>query len=67
MGKVYDYCQKIQEHIDASGQDVYKARGAVALRVGFLITLVKPTDPDDPERIEALKSAAKDLFGLSLD
>ncbi len=66
MGKLYDYCQEIQQHIESNNLDVFKARGEIALRCGFLISLVGPTDPDDPEKIESLRTAAREVFGLSL-
>lgn len=66
MGRLYDDCTRIQEHIDREGLDVFRTRGELAMRCGFLITLVKPDDPDDPQKIQALESAARDLLGLSL-
>jgi hypothetical protein len=67
MGKLYDYAQRIQRHMDANNLDVFKTRGALALQCGFLITLVQPTDPDDPEKVANLKQAAQDVLGLRLD
>jgi len=67
MGKLYDYCQKVQTHIEASGLDIYKSRGEVAMRCGFLMPLVKPDDPDDAQKIQLLREAAKEVFGLDLE
>lgn len=66
MGKLYDYCQQIQKHIEANNLDVFKSRGELALRCGFLVSLIGPDDPDDPEKIEALRNAAREVFGLEL-
>jgi hypothetical protein len=66
MGRLYDDCTAIQHHIDQQGLDVFRTRGELAMRCGFLITLVKPDDPDDPQKIKALEDAAKELLGLSL-
>ena len=66
MGKLYDDCHRIQQYIDQQGLDVFRTRGELAMRCGFLITLVKPTDSDDPQKIGALKDAALDLLGLTL-
>lgn len=66
MGKLYDYCQQIQRHIEANNLDVFKSRGELALRCGFLVSLIGPDDPDDPEKIEALRNAAREVFGLEL-
>ncbi len=66
MGKLYDYCQKIDQHIQANGLDVFRTRGALAMKTGFIVTLVGPDDPDDPEKIRALKEAAKEVLDLTL-
>ena len=65
MGRLYDDCQKIQSHIEARGLDVFRTRGELAMKCGFLVTLVKPEDPDDPQKIRALEDAALELLGLS--
>lgn len=67
MGKLYDYCCRIQEHIERNDLDVFKTRGELALKAGFLITLIGPDDPDDPARIAALRDAARETLGLELD
>ena len=66
MGRLYDHCNAIQRHIEKHGLDVFRTRGELAMRCGFLITLVKPDDPDDPEKIQALEDAARELLGLTL-
>jgi len=66
MGKLYDDCSRIQQYIDQQGLDVFRTRGELAMRCGFLITLVRSTDTDDPQKIGALKDAALDLLGLTL-
>lgn len=66
MGKLYDYAQRIQEHIEANNLDVFKTRGAIAMRVGFIVTLVHPDDPDDAEKIQRLRDAANEVLGLRL-
>lgn len=66
MGKLYDYCQQIQSHIDTNHLDVFKSRGELALRCGFLVSLIGPDDPDDPQKVEALRSAAREVFGIDL-
>jgi len=66
MGKLYDYCQEIQQHIERNNLDVFKSRGELALRCGFLISLVGPDDPDDAEKLQALRQAALEVFNLHL-
>lgn len=66
MGKLYDYCQQIQQHIERNNLDMFKARGELALRCGFLVSLVGPNDPDEADKVQALREAAKEVFGLDL-
>jgi hypothetical protein len=66
MGRLYDDCIKIEEHIEKNGLDLFRTRGALAMKCGFLITLIKPEDPDDPQRISDLKDAAQAVLGLTL-
>lgn len=67
MGKLYDYAQQIETHIQRNNLDVFKTRGAIAMKVGFIISLIKPEDHDDPEKVQALKAAAQELLSLRLD
>ena len=66
MGILYDHAQKIEQHIKNNGLDVFKTRGAIAMRSGFIISLVTPDDPDDPTKIEALRKAAEEVLSLRL-
>lgn len=66
MGRLYDYSKLIQEDIERRGLDVFKTRGELAMKCGFIITLIGPDDPDDPTKITSLKEAAKDVLGLNL-
>ncbi|GAB4279183.1 MAG: hypothetical protein Kow0056_12210 [Coriobacteriia bacterium] len=66
MGELYDLCQEVIRIIDSRGLDVYKTRGAINMQCGFLITLIREDDPDDPERIATLRKAAKDVLGTTL-
>ncbi len=66
MGKLYEYSTKIQQHIDTNNLDVFKTRGELAMKCGFIITLIGPNDPDDPKKVEALRDAAKATLGLNL-
>ena len=66
MGKLYDYSVAIQHHIDSNHLDVFKTRGELAMKCGFIITLIGPNDADDPQKVAALKNAAKSTLGLDL-
>lgn len=66
MGKLYDTCRQVIEFIDSSDNDVFKARGSIAMRTGFLITLVREDDADDPTKIRAVVDAAKEVLGFDV-
>ncbi len=60
--KLYELCRAVTEELerrhegDAFG--LVMAKGAMARETGFLVALVGPRDPDDPEKIQKLKQAA---------
>ncbi len=66
MGQLYDYCTVIQQHIERNGLDVFKTRGELAIKCGFLISLVGESDPDDSEKIRLLREAAEEVLGIRL-
>jgi len=66
MGQLYDYSVKIQQHIESRNLDVFKTRGELAMKCGFIITLIGPNDPDDPTKVAALRDAAKSTLGIDL-
>ena len=66
MGILYDHAMKIEQHIERNGLDVFKTRGALAMKSGFIISLIKPDDPDDPMKIELLRKAAEEVLGLRM-
>jgi hypothetical protein len=66
MGRLYDACQKVTAELkrDRGVAEQTRLRGEIALRVGYLVTLVGPSEADDPTRIQALKLAAADVLGI---
>lgn len=66
MGQLYDMCQEAMHYIDRSGLDPFKTRGAITLEVGFLISLVDPSEPDDPGKIAAVRAAVKKVLNIDL-
>ena len=67
MGRLYEYAVRIQKTIESRDLDLYKTRGALAMKAGFIVTLIQPDDPDDPDRIQALREAAREVLDLELD
>jgi len=67
VGKLYDYAQRIEEHIQRNNLDVFSTRGAIGMKAGFILSLIGPNDPDDPAKIEKLRNAAQNVLGIRLD
>ncbi len=63
MGALYDTVRRIEGVIERKGLPLYKTRGLIGLRAGFLLGMVTPDTPDDPLRIAALRAAARDVLG----
>lgn len=66
LGKLYDTKVAIQKVIEQRGLDSAKVSGSICLKAGLLMALIKPETPDDPAKLEKLKTAAKDVLGVSL-
>lgn len=63
MGILYDTVKRVEGTIERKGLPLYKTRGLIGLRAGFLLGMVTPDTPDDPARIAALRAAAKEVLG----
>jgi hypothetical protein len=66
MGQLYDSCQIVETHIERENLDKFRTMGQLAMRCGFLLNMIGPDDPDDPEQIGALREAAHEVLGLRL-
>lgn len=66
MSQLYDLRLRIEEKIKADGLDSMDIKGKLGLRSGNLLSLISPTTPDDPETINKLKLAAKELLNINL-
>ena len=63
MGALYETVRRIEAVIERRRLPLYKTRGLVGLKAGFLLGMVTPDTPDDPLKIAALKVAARDVLG----
>jgi len=63
MGRLHDTVKRIEAVIERKGLPLYKTRGLIALRAGFLLGMVAPDTPDDPDKIAQLEAAAKEVLG----
>ncbi len=65
MGVLFDIAQQVNRELakkhDGDAIGLVLAKGELATRTGFLVTLISPTDPDDPHKVHALREAARDL------
>lgn len=65
MGSLYDIAQRVNSALEARHEGdaigLVLAKGELATRTGFLMTLITPADPDDPAKAHALIEAARDL------
>lgn len=66
MGKLYDARLEIERVIAERKLDSAKTLGALGLRSGMLLFLIKAETPDDPVKLEKLKKAAADLLQIKL-
>lgn len=69
MSQLYALCRTVHDRLESRhGHDpleLIRAKGALVARTGFVVSLVMPTDPDDPEKIVALRRAAR-AFDIEL-
>lgn len=66
MGKLYDSRLKIEKHIADKGLDAMKTKGAINLKMGFMLTFLTATSPDDAAKFEKMRKAAKEVLNLDL-
>lgn len=65
-GQLYRLVQRIDEITVRAGLDRFKLRGRIAFKAGFSLDLIDPDTPDDPGRVQKLKSAASEILGQPL-
>lgn len=65
MGALYDVKLSIEQAINAKKLDVAKTNGSIALKAGVLLALVSPSTPDDPVKLQRLRTAAKEVLGMN--
>ena len=65
VGRLYDLCRCASEHLESAhiGDQIglVRAKGQLATKTGFLVSLVSPSDADDPDKIRRLCAAADEL------
>jgi hypothetical protein len=62
MGTLYDLSVRVTAQLEEAhaGDPIglVRAKGELATRTGFLVSLIDPRDPDDPEKVVRLRQAA---------
>jgi hypothetical protein len=65
VSELFRLCRTVGERLEVAhaGDPIalLRAKGALATKAGFLVTLVSPADLDDPEKILRLRRAATEL------
>lgn len=60
--ELYDVCKRVtallQERHKDDPMGLIRAKGDFARSTGFLVSLVGPNDPDDPEKVRLVRAAA---------
>ena len=68
MGVLFDMCRRATTRLESTHAEpmaLLRAKGELATKAGFLVTLVAHSDPDDPEKMHRLREAAFEL-GIEL-
>jgi len=65
-GQLFRLVQRIDEIIVRSGLDRFKLRGQIAFKAGVPLDLIDEDTPDDPAKLQKLKTAASELLGQPL-
>jgi hypothetical protein len=66
VGKLNDFKLRIEQKIQADRLDPVAIKGKLSLKSGTLLAFINPNTPDNPEAIEKLKRAAKEVLNLAL-
>ena len=63
MGKLHRAVQQIDDLIEHEDLDVFKTRGKISMRLGFMLSAVQEDTPDDSEKLKALVDSAEKVLG----
>lgn len=65
MGQLFEISKKIDDVISQKGMDKLTTRGKIGLKSGILMAFNENT-PDDAEKIQKIKEAAKEVLGTAI-
>ena len=66
MGSLYDTKVRIDSAIKSRNLDAVAVNGEIVLRAGFLLAFINPSTPDDPAKLQKLRTAAQQVLGVSV-
>ena len=66
MGHLYDAKLKVEQHIREKKLNESETKGALSLKSGLLLALVRQDTPDDAVKLEKLRVAARALFKMEI-
>lgn len=66
MGKMYQALKQVDAVIAEQGMDLFRTRGLISLKLGFMVGLISEDTPDDADRLTALLDAAEEVLGVRI-
>jgi hypothetical protein len=64
VGALYDAKAKIEATIQEKNLSESQVKGAIGLKSGVLLALIRPDTPDDAAKLERLKAAAREVLQI---
>ena len=65
MGQLYDLRMLIEKKIKTDGLDAMDVKGKIGLRAGRMLAFITATTPDEPEAVDKLKKAIKEILSVT--
>ena len=66
MSRLHDIVSRVNDEIKRRNLDFVKTRGVIALKAGFVLGFINTDTQDDPEKVERLRKAVKEVLGISV-
>jgi hypothetical protein len=66
MGQLYETKVRIDQIIQERNLDQANIRGKIGMQAGFLLSMLSPQTPDDPDKLVRLRKAAEAVLNARL-
>jgi hypothetical protein len=66
MSQTYQAKLKVEQVIQERRLNEAEVKGKLSLRSGMLLAFIKPDSPDDPVKLEKLRTAARELLKIEV-